>query len=344
MTVLLERATMSTTRGDEALAIIDHYRTVVDDRTRAETLDKEFPYYAQQLGLYGVTLVDLGDNTSGAFKWRGAMVGAAELKEQGVESMIAPSAGNHARGAVLAAKALDMYVAVAVPSTAPPAKREKIRELWDSHKLSVVTAGNTFDQSLEWAQQQDAALLHPYDNPAVVAGQGTVADDTLRLAPETKHLVVPVGGGGLAAGVLRRLNELERDDIMVHLAEAEGSNSLSNSLAAFELTNADAPNSRFGGSAVKRIGTLAFDTFTSQLNVSVVRVPESDVDELSELYVQGRNDLLRTTTPNFEPTSLVAVAALKQLRELNGPVTVLGTGHNDTVYPRAAARSYRLPV
>jgi threonine dehydratase len=344
MTVTLERTYTSATRGDEALAIIDAYRRIVEDNTRVETLDAEFPYYVHDLGLSGVKLADLGDNTSGAFKWRGAFLGASRLKEQGADQLIAPSAGNHARGAVLAAKALDMYVTVAVPSSAPPAKRERIRDLWDSHKLRVVTAGATFDESLAWALEQPGALLHPYDNADVIAGQGTVVDDILNQAPDAKHFVVPVGGGGLAAGVLGRLDELGRNDITVHIAEAAGSNSLSKSLRNYEVTAADAPNKRYGGSAVQKIGALGFDAFIRYANVSVISVPEHDVNELSELYIDGRRELLRETTPNFEPTSLVAVAAVKQLGHLNQEVVVLGTGHNDHIFPVDEQRSYHVPM
>lgn len=344
MTITLERTVATTARGDEALAIIDHYRQTVGDRTHVDELEVEFPYYAHELGLRGVAIADLGDNLSGAFKWRGAMVGATTLQQQGAERMIAPSAGNHARGAVLAAKALDMALTVAVPSTAPHAKREGIRDLWGSSQLEVRVAGSSFDDSLRWAYQQPGALLHPYDNPVVIAGQGTAVDDILSLHPDTKHIVMPIGGGGLAAGVLGRLHELGRNDIQVHLAEATGSNSASRSLQHGEVTTADQPNTRYGGSAVQRIGAHAYRVLRRSQHAHLLQVPEHDVDELSSLYEDGRRELMRTDTPNYEPTTLVAVAALKQLRHLNEPVTVLGTGHNDSIYPHRSPARYHLPV
>jgi threonine dehydratase len=154
--------------------------------------------------------------------------------------------------------------------------------------------------------------------------------------------VTPVGGGGLAAGILLRLRDLGRTDIIVHGAEAEGSNSATRSLARHERTRAERPNMRYGGSAVQTIGKLAFETFQNSSQFHLVKVPDYDVDELSDLYLQGQYDLLRTNTSNFEPTSLVAVAALKQLRDLRGTVTVLGTGQNDSVYPKYSTNSRRL--
>jgi threonine dehydratase len=342
MSALLEYIHAPTTQSDEAFSIIDSYRSSVDDRTRVDEFEREFPYYAQRLGLEGVLLADLSDNTGGSFKWRGALVGALAQQERGVSHLIAPSAGNHARGAVLAAKALDMRITVAVPSTAPSLKKEGIKKLWDSPQLNVTVAGATFDESLTWALKEHGELLHPYDDMSVIQGQGTVVDDVLAHAPETRHIVTPVGGGGLAAGILLRLRDLGRTDIIVHGAEAEGSNSATRSLARHERTRAERPNMRYGGSAVQTIGKLAFETFQNSSQFHLVKVPDYDVDELSDLYLQGQYDLLRTNTSNFEPTSLVAVAALKQLRDLRGTVTVLGTGQNDSVYPKYSTNSRRL--
>jgi threonine dehydratase len=341
MSVALEHSPAPTISKD-TFSIIDAYRTDFDDHTRVDELEREFPYYTKRLGCDGVLLADLSDNTSGAFKWRGALLGTLALEEQGATHIVAPSAGNHARGAVMAAKTLGLDVTVAVPSSAPTRKKEGIRELWPSHRVRVEVAGRTFDESLAWALGQHASLLHPYDDPHVVRGQGTVVDDVLNIAPETRHLVVPVGGGGLATGILNRLSELGRSDIVVHLAEAPGNDSTTKSLAARRRQNAERPNPRFGGSAVKQIGNLAYHAFTHHKNVHVVRVPETDVDELSDLYLHGRSDLLREDTPTFEPTSLVAVAALKQLTSLQGQVTVLGTGRNDSVYPAPNDKRRRL--
>ncbi|NCU37907.1 pyridoxal-phosphate dependent enzyme [Candidatus Saccharibacteria bacterium] len=343
MTIVSERLLPSTTHGDEALDIVNGFRADLHDDTYVEQLDREFPSYADYLGAYGVALMNLSDNDAGAFKWRGAAVGAAKLKEQGVQSIVAPSAGNHARGAAAAAKLLDMHLAVVVPSSAPPAKRDYIHGLSNSQHLQVQVVGATFDESLAWAQTLPGAMLHPYNNSDVIAGQGTIVDDLLATQPDTQHIVLPVGGGGLLAGVLRRLDELQRTDITVHAAQATGSNSLGNSLTARELTAAHNPNQRYGGSAVQTIGPLALRQCLSSPNLRLLEVPNEDVDELSELYAEDRKHLLRASTPNYEPTTLVAIAALKQLQHLDSPVTVLGTGQNDTIHPPLARRTYRLP-
>ncbi len=329
--------------GDDALAIVDAYRDQIHDLPAVEELDREFPYYTAELGLTGTWLAHMEDNDAGTFKWRGALVGAVQLVREGATRLIAPSAGNHARGAVWAAKQLGIPITSVVPNSAPDKKRGKIRELWDSQLLNVKTVGANFDESLLWAQDDPSGIvLHPYGRE-VIPGQGTVVDDILRYKPDTRTIVLPVGGGGLAAGVLRRLWELGRQDIIVIGAEAEGSNSMSRSLTANEVVAANSPNQRYGGSAVRKISQAALDICMASPNLRLTTVPDADVDELIDWYESGRQELIRHMTPHLEPTSLVAVAALKQ-RLHDGDTVVVGTGQNDALRPVRQFIRHRMPI
>ena len=330
--------------GDTALAIIDDYRREVDDRTSVDLLSDEFPYYAEAMGLAGVKLMNLTDNMAGAFKWRGAMVSTHVHASEGVQHLVAPSAGNAARGGVFSALAHDTRLTVAVPRNAPRPKREGIRALTDSRLVGVKVVGNNFDETYAWAKESPYTMLAPYDCPAVMRGQGTVLDDLLRLNPDTTDVVTPIGGGGLAAGMVLRSQELGREDITFHLAEAPGNHSASTSFRLGRLAATVTPNQRFGGSAVKTIGDLPYRVLSQASNVRTLAVSEHDVDELSELYLDGRRELLREDTPNFEPTTLVAVAAMKQLFGDTSQTVVLGTGRNDSVFPAYAAQSNRANI
>jgi len=336
---------LAQTPGEAARDIIDMYRGDVEDYFRVEELEREFPGFARSLGSDALFLANAADNLAGAFKWRGAFSGAHALKEAGTTGLITPSAGNALRGGALAAKAAGMDYHGVVPTTAPLQKREGAKALYDSPRFQLHVTGNSFDEALEWAlaHPELGELLHPFDDPNVVAGQGTLADDILEstVGPDIRHIVVPTGGSGLVAGVLRRLQERGRADILVHAAEATGSNSLSLSLRAGRAVDAESPNRRYGGSAVRRIGDYTLSVCRDADNLRTLTVGEDQVDALTESYEQDRNDLWRNNTPNFEPTTLVAVAALQQISHQypGEPAVVIGTGYNDSLWPARTARS-----
>ena len=320
--------------GDEALAIIDKYRGEFEDRTSLSPSDMEFPYLDLDTP-DAVHILETGDNKAGAFKWRGALVGAMALQRAGHDRLVVPSAGNHARGAVLAAKVLDMSIDVVVPSTAPLAKREGLHDLWANSRNRLHVAGATFDESLAYAshfmKRRGGALLHPYDDASVVSGQGTIVDDLLREDSEVDHVVLPVGGGGLLAGVASRLEELGRNDVHITAVEATGSNSLSRSLRRKRVVAAEAPNPAYGGSAVRYVGSHALTAALTYPNLRIVTADEGDVSHVMSTYVQSRNDLMRTEryfVPAYEPTSLVAVAGLYKIVTDYRKTVVIGTGHN----------------
>lgn len=329
--------------GGEAYKIVDAHRDAVDEHFSIEQLGEEFPTFTRYLGHSGVYLARLDDNKAGTFKWRGAMVGTEALARDGVEALVVPSAGNHARGAILAAKSLGLYVTAIVPESAPPAKKEDLRQLLDSSQLDVKAIGASFDESLAFALNHPelGVLLHPYDNSNLIRGQGTSTDDILDALPEVKHIVLPVGGGGLLAGMRQRFDEQGRQDVVLHGIEPVGSNSASLSLLADEITPADRPNKRYGGSAVRNMGSRTFEICRHQENIALWQVNEDEVDEVTESYEQDRADLWRQDTPNYEPTTLVAIAGLKKVA-LACPdehIVVLGTGHNDTLWPLQKGRA-----
>lgn len=340
MTLALERPVK--TRGEQALETIDQYREAMEEDFSVEPLDAEFPYFVHELGHKGLYLARAGDNLAGAFKWRGATNGIVELKKRGAKSVIAASAGNHAAGAALAGRFTNTPVHVVVPTTAPPQKKERLHDLWLSPQLQVHTVGETFDEAATFVLEHPefGAELHPFDDVNVAAGQGTIVDDILIRRPDIQHILTPVGGGGLAAGMLSRLEELGRTDIQVHGIEAERSNSASESLTYDELTSIPQPNKLYGGSAVKQIGAFAFNVFRNAPNFHIFGVRDDEVADLIDQYEQSREDLWRKDTPAYEPTTLVAVAGLRRVaREYpEDTIVVVGTGHNDSLHPIISPR------
>jgi threonine dehydratase len=332
--------------GDAARRALDRFRPSVDDHFTVNSLADEMPSVAADIG-EEVLCMRTDDNIVGAFKWRGAGVAARELSWQGAEGFITPSAGNAARGAAIAARVLRMRMTAVVPRTAPRAKTDGILDLYP--EVELIIGGDTFDDCARSAQQlsqeRGMPLLHPYDHPDVIAGQGTIIDDLIENCGSVPpHLVVPVGGGGLVAGLAQRLTELGRSDVTIHAVEAPGSNSMSRSLLAGRVVAAERPNARFGGSAVARVGGHALAICRAYSNLVIESVTEREIDGVIGNYETDRRDLLREGTPNLEPTSLVAVAALASIVRSNPgeTVAVIGTGQNAPLWPEPTPRPTHL--
>lgn len=342
MTATLERPNTHTL-GDEAYDRIDRQREAMGERFDLRPLDSEFAFYMHRLGANGLFLADAADNHAGAFKWRGALNKMTELQREGVESVVVPSAGNHLRGAVMAGKVLGMTVHGVVPLSAPDTKKEGAKRLWGSEpgfQLHVV--GDTFDDSLAYAYDNSSDLgevVHPFDDELVAAGQGTLTDDIAREAfrqgVDLRHIVVPVGGGGLLRGIAQRALELGLP-LTVHGVEAEGSNSLSRSTEAGAVVSATQPNARYGGSAVKRTGPGSLEAAQTLPNIRLWQATDNEVRTLTDDYEQEitYRELHKypTFTP-YEPTTLVAIAGLSQIVQAhpNEAIAVVGTGRNDTL-------------
>jgi threonine dehydratase len=160
----------------------------------------------------GVMLADATRNPTNAYKVRGALVSAYLAQQEGQTMMVTASAGNHGAGIAYAAQQMGLSAVVYVPTNAPEAKVQKIREFG----AAVVEVGDSFDACLLEARKHEAVVqgvatfVHPFDDELVVAGQGTIGFELLEelqlqmfRTPVSKvRVVLPIGGGGLAAGVL----------------------------------------------------------------------------------------------------------------------------------------------
>jgi len=160
----------------------------------------------------GLCTADATDNPTNAYKVRGALVSAELAREDGQTTLVTASAGNHGAGLAYASQLLGMKATIYVPKNAPQVKIDTIR----SFGAEVRLVGNSFDECLREARKDEvvargeAQFVHPFDDEAVVAGQGTIGFELLEhlenlvLAkrPEKVRVVLPIGGGGLAAGVV----------------------------------------------------------------------------------------------------------------------------------------------
>ncbi|MDB5177595.1 MAG: threonine ammonia-lyase, partial [Candidatus Saccharibacteria bacterium] len=136
-----------------------------------------------------------------SFKERGACNKLVDLSQAGTRGVVAMSAGNHAQGVAYHAQRLGLRALIVMPRFTPGVKIERTR----GFGAEIVLHGDTLDESrnhaLEMAQQQHLTFVHPYDDEAIIAGQGTAGIEMLDAVPELDTLVVAVGGGGLIAGI-----------------------------------------------------------------------------------------------------------------------------------------------
>jgi len=183
--------------------------TLTDIREAAVALEKVIlrtptlaaPWLTEQTGASAFLKLENLQIIS-SFKVRGAFVKLSQLsKEQQRKGVVAVSAGNHAQGVAYHARALGIKATIVMPKTIPYAKIESTQNLG----AKVILEGQTLDEAvayaLQLAEQNDLALIHPYDDPAIIAGQGTVALEMLADVPDLDVLIIPIGGGGLSAGM-----------------------------------------------------------------------------------------------------------------------------------------------
>jgi len=240
-----------------------------------------------------------------SFKVRGAYNKIAGLPPAEAEAgLVAASAGNHAQGVALAAARLGYDATIAMPTTTPRIKVEAVEALG----ARVILHGDTYDEARDEAlrriESTGGVFIHPYDDAEVIAGQGTIAVEILRQHPDPIDAVfVPVGGGGLLAGVLAYLKFL-RPEISVVGVEPDDAACLDAALRAGRPVPLDHVGIFADGAAVRQIGDLPFEVVHGRVD-GVVRVT---VDEICAAIL----DLFEDTRVVAEPAGALAVAGMKK--------------------------------
>ncbi|MGO1317411.1 MAG: threonine ammonia-lyase [Cellulomonadaceae bacterium] len=257
----------------------------------------------------------------GSFKVRGAYVRIARLSaHERSHGVVAASAGNHAQGVAIAARALDIDAVVYMPSDAALPKVAATR----GYGAEVRLVGSSIEDALAAAYQHaratGAVLIHPYDHPDIVAGQATIGLELLEQVPDVRTVVVPLGGGGLAAGLVAAF-AAHAPHVRVVGVQAEELAAYPESLAAGRPVTAAVHSTMADGIAVPTPGAVPFDLLAHG-SFEAVTVTE---DELSRalLMVAERAKLV------VEPSGAAGVAAiLARPHTFSGPVVVVLSGGN----------------
>ena len=240
--------------------------------------------------------------------------------EERAAGVVAASAGNHAQGVALAARLLGTTATVFMPVSAPLPKVAATR----AYGASVHLLGSTVDEALvaarEWEADTGSVLVHPFDHPDIIAGQGTVGLEILEQCPDVRTVVVCTGGGGLTAGIGVAVKAL-RPDVQLVAVQAEQAAAYPASLAAGHPVPVDEMSTMADGIAVGCPGDITFDLVRDHVD-EVVTVSE---DALSRalLFCLERAKLV------VEPAGVAAVAAmLEDPRRFEPPVVAVLSGGN----------------
>ena len=245
-----------------------------------------------------------------SFKLRGAYNKMAHLTPAQLKrGVIAASAGNHAQGVALAAQKLGCRAVIVMPTTTPMIKVEAVK----NRGAEVVLAGDSYSDAythaLELEKQEKLTFVHPYDDPYVIAGQGTIAMEILRDHPDPIHAIFcAVGGGGLISGVAAYIKRL-RPETKVIGVETIDADAMTRSLAAGERITLD------------QVGLFADGTAVKQVGVETFRLCQQYVDEMilvdNDAICAAIKDVFEDTRSILEPSGALAIAGLKEYAKRN---------------------------
>ncbi len=213
---------------------------------------------------------------TGSFKVRGAYYKISQLSdEEKAKGVIACSAGNHAQGVALAATKNGIKSLICLPDGAPISKVEATKRLGAEICLVKGVYDDAYQKALELKDEKGYTFIHPFDDEAVIAGQGTIGLEILEQMDDVDAVVVPVGGGGLISGVAFAIKSL-RPEVKVYGVQASGAPSMVNSVRDHQIECLDTVSTIADGIAVKEPGKNTFE-YCSKYVDEFVTVSEDEI-------------------------------------------------------------------
>lgn len=261
---------------------------------------------------------------TGAYKLRGAYYKVSTLTDsEKKKGIITASAGNHAQGVAYAAKEYGLKAVIVMPTTTPLIKVNRTK----SYGAEVVLYGDVYDEACEkayeLAKKEGYTFIHPFDDPAVATGQGTIAMEIFKELPLVDYILVPIGGGGLAAGV-STLAKLMNPKIKVIGVEPEGAACMKASIEAGKVVSLPGVSTIADGTAVKTPGSVIFPYVQKNID-KIITVPDEDL-------IVAFLDMVENHKMIVENSGLLTVAALNQLKVKNKKVvSILSGGNMDVI-------------
>lgn len=261
---------------------------------------------------------------TGAYKVRGAYYKISTLsKEDREKGLITASAGNHAQGVAYAARIYGAKAVIVMPTTTPLIKVNRTK----NYGAEVILYGNVYDDACQYAlklaEEKGYTFIHPFDDEVVATGQGTIAMEIFQELPTVDIILVPIGGGGLAAGV-STLAKLLNPNIKIIGVEPLGANCMQESIKAGHVVTLPQVETIADGTAVKTPGSSIFP----YIQKNVDEIITIDDRELIVSFL----DMIENHKMVVENSGLLTIAALKHL-EYKGKkvISILSGGNMDVI-------------
>ena len=257
---------------------------------------------------------------TGAFKIRGAYNKIIKLDDDAkMKGLIASSAGNHAQGVAYAARKLGVKATICMPAHTPLIKVEATK----AHGAEVVLHGEVYDEAyakaVELQKKEGYTFIHPFDDEDIIEGQGTIALEILEELPDTDVILVPIGGGGLIAGIACAAKQIN-PNVKIYGVEPEGAASALAAIHEDQVVTLAEANTIADGTAVKTIGSKTFEYIKEYVD-GIITVNDYELMDAFLLLVE-KHKLVA------EGSGILSLAGLKKLYEKNKKVVSLVSGGN----------------
>ena len=265
------------------------------------------------------------EQKTGSFKIRGAYYKIKSLTdEQKSKGVVAASAGNHSQGVAFASRIENIPCTIVMPKTASPAKVAATK----GYGAKVVLEGSTYDESWEHAQkislETNATIIHAFDDPHVIAGQGVIGLEIMEQLPNVDEIYVPIGGGGLVAGIILAVKE-KNPNVRIIGVESSSYPSMKESFEKKSLQTVEGNSTIADGISVKTPGKITFGVVRHQID-EIVTVDDSDI--INAMFL-----LMERSKAVVEPAGAVALAyILKHKPESGKTVVPILCGGNIDMY------------
>lgn len=284
------------------LTDVEAARAVVDRHLVRSPLERS-PWLSRALGGEIHLKLENGRPTR-SFKVRGALTRISALDAEARRcGVVAASGGNHAQGVAYAAHVLGTSATVVMPESVAPS----IVEVCRAYGATVLQRGAIYDDTLALAHEIERAegrtYVHAYEDPLVIAGQGTIGLEVLEDLPDVDTVVVPVGGGGLVCGIALAVKERARRPVEVVAVEPDGSDNLAQSVRAGRPVLLDAPRSVAERLVARGTGALNVELATRYVD-RFVTVPDAAIEDAALEYLDRLSLLV-------EPSGAATLAAVR---------------------------------